>query len=160
MGVTVGLRGIFFLAITILSSFVLAAESNKNLDEKNVIDVVNQAENYIHQHGKNKSISEFKKNLESVFVIDFNGTVLVSPIHPETVGTNQINFRDSFGVLVVQEEIAKAKAGGGWLKGRYRQNHKTGKYACRKLYILPMKGGYFIGSWYYYPANQKEQCLF
>lgn len=155
-----GLRGIFLLPIIMLSTSVLAAESKRNLDEQRVIDVVSQAEHYIHQHGKHESIRAFKKNLASVFVIDFNGTILVSPIHPETVGTNQINFRDSSGVLVVQEEIAKAKAGGGWLKGRYRQNHKTGKYECRRLYIFPMRGDYFIGSWYYYPANQKEQCLF
>ncbi|PJE08278.1 hypothetical protein, partial [Legionella sp.] len=63
--------------------------------------------------------------------------------------------KDLSGVLVVQEEIEKARTGGGWLKGRYRKNHKTGQYQCRKLYILPINNEYLIGSWYYYrPATK------
>lgn len=66
---------------------------------------------------------------------------------------------DPFGVLVVQEEIEKAKSGGGWLKkGRWRMNQQTGQYDYRKSYILPMEGDYFIGSWYHYPADKPEDC--
>jgi signal transduction histidine kinase len=124
-----------------------------------VVDIVKQAESYIRQYGKVKAINEFKKDLKPIFMIDFDGTVLLSPIHPETVGTNQINFKDSSGVFAVQEEIKKAKSGGGWLKGRYRKNHISGSFECRKLYILPMEKSYFIGSWYYYPATKDGKCL-
>jgi hypothetical protein len=61
--------------------------------------------------------------------------------------------------LVVQEEIEKAKSGGGWLKnGRWRKNPQTGLYDCRKSYIQPMLGDYFIGSWYHYPADKPVNC--
>jgi signal transduction histidine kinase len=100
----------------------------------------------------------FKKHNMPIFAIDYDGTVLASPIHPDTIGTNQINFRDPSGALIVQEEIEKAKAGGGWLKVRYRKNHRTGQYECRKLYISPIKGNYFIGSWYYYTAHKNQTC--
>lgn len=74
------------------------------------------------------------------------------------IGKNQFNYKDPAGVLVVQEEINKAKSGGGWLKGRLRPNPKTGKYCCRKIYILPAPGHYFIGSWYHYDLNKKGTC--
>lgn len=124
-----------------------------------MISAVQQAKSYVQQYGKNRAISEFKKNSSLIFAIDFNGNVLASPIHPETVGTNQINFRDASGVLVVKQEIDRAIEGGGWLKGRYRKNPLTGRNECRKLYILPMEDNYLIGSWYYYSVNNKNQCL-
>ncbi|WP_409371325.1 cache domain-containing protein [Legionella quinlivanii] len=126
--------------------------------EKNVIKNVKKAKAFIRRNGKSKAMAEFKKNSSKIFAIELNGTVLASPIHPETVGTNQINYIDPYGVFVVREEIAKAKSGGGWLKGRYRKNHITGHYACRKVYIL-LRQPFFIGSWYYYPANEKNECV-
>ncbi|MCC2625241.1 MAG: hypothetical protein K0R14_1114 [Burkholderiales bacterium] len=126
------------------------------IDKTHTVDVVKQAENFINRYGKDKAVDEFKKGLKPIFMIDFKGNVILSPIHPDTIGTNQINFKDSSGVFAVQEEIKKAKSGGGWLKGRYRKNHITGDYECRKLYVLPMDKSYFIGSWYYYPANGKR----
>jgi len=159
MSIKLILRIIFFLSISLTSRVVLAVESERKINEKNVIDTVKQAATYIQQHGKNKAINEFKKNSSAIFAIDFSGIVLASPIHPETVGTNQINFKDPSGALVVKQEIEKAIAGGGWLKGRYRKNHKTGQYECRKLYILPMRSSYFIGSWYYYAVNKNGKCL-
>ncbi|MFC7782813.1 cache domain-containing protein [Legionella taurinensis] len=159
MSIKLILRIIFFLTISLISMVVLAGQSERKIDEKNVINTVKQAKAYIQQYGKNKAISKFKKNSSLIFAIEFSGTVLASPIHPETVGTNQINFKDSSGALVVKQEIDKAIAGGGWLKGRYRKNHKTGQNECRRLYILPMKGNYLIGSWYYYAMTKKGKCL-
>lgn len=124
-----------------------------------MIAIVKKAKSYIKQQGKNKAIEEFNKSSSLIFAIDFTGTILASPIHPETVGTNQKNFKDASGVFVVQEEIQKAIAGGGWLKGRYRKNHITGQYECRKLYILPINGKYLIGSWYYYATDKNSKCL-
>lgn len=64
------------------------------------------------------------------------------------IGSNQFDYKDPSGVFVVQEEIEKAKAGGGWLKGRWR-----------KIYIIPIPGNYFIGSWYYYSPKKQGTCL-
>ena len=150
---------IAFLVITISNAHVSSAMSKRSIDENRVIDSVKQAEAYINRHGKNKAISEFKNFSKVIFAIDFDGTFLASPLYPELIGTNQINFQDPKGNLLVQEEIEKAKAGGGWLKGRWRKNPETGKYLCRKLYIHPMPGNYLIGSWYYYTPAQEEKCL-
>lgn len=89
---------------------------------------------------------------------DYNGNFYLSPLHPELIGTNQFNYKDAFGALVVQEEINKAKAGGGWLKPRLRKNSQTGEYLCRKIYILPISENYFIGSWYHYVPSEPKTC--
>lgn len=84
-----------FLTIGLsLSSMVVLATEGEKIKEQNVINQVKQAEIYIQQKGKHKAIDEFKKNASVIFAIDFNGTVLASPLHPETVGTNQITYKD------------------------------------------------------------------
>lgn len=73
-----------------------------------------------------------RKNSDTIFIGMYNGMFYVSPLHPEQIGSNQFNYKDSSGVLVVQEEIQKAKAGGGCLKGRLRViQHVRPKYACK-----------------------------
>jgi signal transduction histidine kinase len=146
------------LLLCCLDGRALATEA-ANADQAMVVLVVNKAESYIKKHGKEKAIIAFRKNSNDIFMGDYNGMFFVSPLHPELIGKNQFNYKDPSGIPVVQEEIEKAKAGGGWLKGRWRKNPHTGKYQCRKIYILPMPGDYFIGSWYHYPSNKKGTCL-
>jgi signal transduction histidine kinase len=143
---------LLFLVTTLTST-------SKNIDQSNVIATVKKAVNYIQMNGIEQSIIEFRKNSNDIFVGDYKGTFFVSPLHPEMVGKNVLNFKDSSGVLVVQEEIAKAKAGGGWLRGRWRENPQTRTYQCRKIYILPTAGNYFIGSWYHYSSNKPGICM-
>lgn len=158
MNIKLHLGVIYFLSFIVFPMPIWSGEYSKNTEQYNVIELIKQADSYINDHGKEKAILKFREKSNRIFAINFNGKVLASPIHPETVGTNQINLKDPSGVFVVQEEIEKAKAGGGWLKGRFRKNPQTDQYACRKLYIHPMPGNYFIGSWYYYPATIKDSC--
>lgn len=140
----------------------VAAHVKENLiepEQTRVIALVKKAENYIKKNGQEKAVIEFKINSYDIFMADYSGNFLVSPLHPELIGHNQFNYKDPTGALVVQEEINKAKAGGGWLKGRWRQNPQNGKYECRKIYIQPMLGNYLIGSWYHYPSNKPGVCL-
>lgn len=130
-----------------------------NVDQSKVIAVVKKAEAYIKKYGKEKAIMEFRKNSDDIFMGDYTGMFFVSPLHPELIGHNQFNYQDPSGAFVVQEEIKKAKTGGGWLKGRWRKNPQTGKYQCRKIYIHPMPGNYFIGSWYHYSTSKQGVCL-
>jgi signal transduction histidine kinase len=157
------------LTVTLLPIFLLFACNEKTqasnnatstkIAETNVVNIVRQAEHYIQRNGKEKAIIEFRKSAQAIFMGDYQGVFLVSPLHPEMVGTNQFDYKDAAGVLVVQEEINKAKAGGGWLTGRWRPNPQTGQYQCRKIFILPIAGNYFIGSWYHYTPNKPGICL-
>lgn len=153
-----------FGLLLIVSFFCFSANASNteamNKDQTKVIAVIKEAESYIKKHGKEKAIIEFIKNSHDIFMADYNGMFFVSPLHPELIGSNQFKYKDYSGILVVQEEIEKAKAGGGWLKGRWRENPQTGKYQCRKIYILPISGNYFIGSWYHYSSRKQGTCLF
>lgn len=159
MGRKLNKLNLVFFLIFAFNINLHAEKTSMIIEQDRVIALVKKAATSIEENGKKKAIAEFRKDSSRIFAIDFNGMVLASPLHPETVGTNQINFKDPSGALVVQEEIEKAKVGGGWLKGRYRQNSQTGHYECRRLYIFPIVGNYFIGSWYYYPASQQGKCL-
>lgn len=123
-----------------------------------MIAVVKKAENYIKKNGIEKAIIKFKSS-NDIFIGDYNGMFFVSPLHPELIGQSQFNYKDPTGALVVQEEINKAKSGGGWLKGRWRKISLTRKYKCRKIYILPVAGNYYIGSWYHYSSDKQGICL-
>jgi len=127
-------------------------------DQSRVITDVKKSVSYIEKNGIEKAITHFK-NFDDIFIGNYNGMFFVSPLHPELIRKNQFNYKDSSGTLVVQEEINKAKAGGGWLTGRWRKNSLTGKYQCRKIYILPVAGSYFVGSWYHYSSNKQGICL-
>lgn len=150
---------LFFFLLFIFNENVLAKIDSDNIDQSRVIAIVKKAENYIKKNGIEKTIIEFKKNSHDIVIGDYNGMFFVSPLHPELIGNNQFNFKDPSGALVVQEEINKAKAGGGWLKGRWRKNPGTGKFQCRKIYIFPIPGNYFIGSWYHYTSDKQGTCL-
>ncbi|WP_133139088.1 cache domain-containing protein [Legionella genomosp. 1] len=158
MSCSKGPHTVYFLLATFPALDIFAMESLRTIEEKKVMDRVTKARILIETEGKKTALNGFQKNSSRILAIELNGMVLASPIHPETIGTNQWWYKDDLGVLVVQEEIAKAKAGGGWLNGRFRKNHLTGHYACRKLYILPIQNDFFIGSWYYYPPSEENDC--
>ena len=150
-----------WLIILLLSCFFTidtACAKVRDTDQSSVIAIVKKAEDYIKKNGIEKTIVEFK-NSNDIFIGNYNGMFFVSPLHPELIGQNQFNYKDPTGALVVQEEINKAKSGGGWLKGRLRKVSLTGKYQCRKIYILPVAGNYYIGSWYHYSSDKQGICL-
>lgn len=138
---------------------VNASNTAMTIEQSRVIAAIRKAENYIKGNGIEKAIIEFRRNSDDIFMGDYKGIFYISPLHPELVGSNQFNYKDPSGALVVQEEIEKAKAAGGWLKGRLRKNSETGNYQCRKIYILPVADNYFIGSWYHYSPDKQKNCL-
>ena len=132
----------------------------QNLDQTRVIATVQQAKIYFEKNGIQKSIDFFNKNAKNIFMGDYNGKFYVSPLHPELLKGNQFNYQDSSGAYPVQEEIDKARSGGGWLKGRWRKNPQNGQYQCRKIYILPIQGtNYYVGSWYHYSSDKEKVCV-
>lgn len=152
---------VVWLILLIFNSNINAdTRTSTEINEARVINLVKNVEKYIKENGKEKAITNFKKNKTNIFIANYDGVFFVSPLHPELIGNNQFNYRDASGTLVVQEEINKAKAGGGWLKGRWRQNPLTGNFECRKIYIRPIPGNYFIGSWYHYVPDKPGICSY
>jgi signal transduction histidine kinase len=134
-------------------------------EKEQVIIHVKKAKDYIEAVGKEKAIAEFNKksgkfskDSSYIFAVAYDGIYLATINYPHLVGTNQLTLNNPYHVFLVKEEIEKAKSGGGWLTGRLKKNPHTGKHECKQSYILPMPGDYFIGSGYYYPADQEGNC--
>jgi len=157
------IRFVFKKILTLCFLFFYCCNTNAlneritEIEEFKVINVIKKAKSYIKKNGIQKAIIKFK-NSQDIVIGNYDGVFFVSPLHPEQIGKNQFNYKDSLGKFVVQEEINKAKSGGGWLKGRWRYNSLTGTYQCRKIYILPVAKNYFIGAWYHYTSDKRETC--
>lgn len=132
--------------------------------QKQVQDLVNIAAEYIKQNGKDAAIAEFNKkdgfftkgNIY-VFAVDYTGMSLADVNNPELVGKNQYDLKSQDGKLIVQEGIAKAKAGGGWIQYQWK-DPSTQTNACKKSYVMGINGTYLIGSGYYYPLGPDGTC--
>lgn len=93
-------EGEFYTELQKQKSAISHKVTTKNIERSNVIAAVKKAENYIQKHGIEKSIIEFRKNSNDIFVGDYNGTFFVSPLHPEMVGKNQFNFKLDSAVFI------------------------------------------------------------
>ena len=153
---------IFGMLLMFSFSCVVANTSHietMNAEQSRIVATVKKTEKFIQENGIKKAIIVFRDS-SNIFIGNYHGVFFISPLHPELIGKKQLNYKDPSGSLVIQEEVSKAQAGGGWLNGRWRENPLTGKYQCRKIYILPVGKNYFIGSWYHYSSKRKGVCSF
>ncbi len=57
----------------------------------------------------------YAKGNNYIFVYKYDGTVLSSPLKPNSIGKNQYNLKDKNGVQLIKELIDRAKEGGGFV---------------------------------------------
>ena len=157
----------FLFILSTINNAWAEQESNIIVQKREaVVALVEKAKDFIQTNGKEKAIAEFNKkygefsyNSNYVAIVDYDGTFQANINWPALIGTNQINFQSPSGVFVVQEEIEKAKAGGGWIENpRFSKNPQTDNHECKKIYVLPMEGDYLIASGYYYNTNNQGNC--
>lgn len=72
------------------------------------------------------------------FVYDLNGTVLMHSRQAELVGRNLWDLRDPQGRLTIQELIAQARAGGGYVDYLWRKP-STGQVAPKLGYVIALE---------------------
>lgn len=83
------------------------------------------------------------------FVYDLNGRSLMHPRQPELVGTDLWNLRDDDGVPTIQHLVAKARAGGGFIKYQWRKP-STGQRVQKMGYVIALpEWGWMIGTGLY-----------
>ncbi|MGE5864740.1 MAG: cache domain-containing protein [Rhizobacter sp.] len=91
------------------------------------------------------------------FVYDLNGRSLMHPRQPELVGTDLWDLRDDQGVPTIQHLVAKARAGGGFIKYQWRKP-STGQRVQKMGYVIALpKWGWMIGTGLY--LDDIEQTL-
>jgi signal transduction histidine kinase len=120
-----------------------AASGTGKVDEKAEAQaLVNKAEAYAKEHGKEKVITEvnkpdgqFVKGSLYVFIYDLNSTMLAHPKNPKLIGKSLLNEPDSKGKLFRKEISEKAKSeGAGWVDYMYL-NPQTGKEEAKTTYL-------------------------
>lgn len=91
------------------------------------------------------------------FVYDLNGRSLMHPRQPELVGTDLWDLRDDQGVPTIQHLVAKARAGGGFIKYQWRKP-STGQRVQKMGYVIALpKWGWMVGTGLY--LDDIEQTL-
>lgn len=134
--------------------------------QKKVEIFVQSAADYIKKNGMDKAIEEFNKKEGAftkgdsyIFVLNYNGILLADPNNPDLVNKNEYKLHNADGEPLVQDHIALAKKGGGWIQYRWKEpiTHAIG---CKKSYIMPIGNDVLIGSGYYFPADPDGKCGF
>jgi two-component system NarL family sensor kinase len=98
---------------------------------RNYVELAASTLRPLYERGGNETVSRLEalRLLASLdygedgyfFVYDLNGTVLMHSRQPELVGRNLWDLRDPQGRLTIQELIAQAKAGGGYVDYLWRK---------------------------------------
>ncbi|CAD6556183.1 hypothetical protein LMG27952_05989 [Paraburkholderia hiiakae] len=83
------------------------------------------------------------------FVYDMHGRSLMHPREPALVGQDLWNLRDPQGALTIQQLIAAAQRGGGYVRYMWHRP-STGKLAPKLGYVVPLpRWGWMIGTGIY-----------
>jgi len=120
-----------------------------------LVERVNKARGYALLHGADKAIADFNdrngvfaKGSRYIFAYDNNGTTLALPFQPEVIGSNRLNFSDTYGVKITAWEISAAQGGGGFVYVDYF-NPDTGLAGLKLCYVAPVDATWFVGSGIY-----------
>lgn len=114
---------------------------------------VEKAVAYAKANGKQAALQaftqpggEFHDGDLYIYAYDFNGTVIAHGGDPNLVGQNLINMKDPNGVPVIQELVALAKQGSGWLEYMWA-NPVDGNAVEPKLgFVMKVDDQWFLGS--------------
>jgi len=121
----------------------------------NLTRFVDNAAAYAKEHGKVATLAAFNDPNGTfvegdmyIFAYDMNGTTLALPFQPELIGSNRLNFSDTYGVKIIPWEISAAQRGGGFVYVDYL-NPDTGAVGLKLCYVAPVDDEWLVGSGIY-----------
>ena len=136
--------------------YLPAMPAGFNITERDeLVERVQQARGYAQVQGANKAIFDFNdrkgvfaNGSRYIFAYGYNGTTLALPFQPEVIGSNRLNFSDTYGVKIIAWEISAAKRGGGFVYADYL-NPDTGAVGLKICYVAPVDDKWLVGSGIY-----------
>jgi len=135
--------------------------ANLTADEQRVQAFVNEAIAYAKANGREKALAEFNSLNGSftrgdlyIFAVDYNGTCLATPVVPAWVGTYRLDEVDVNGTPFIQQEIALAQHGGGFIMVHFANPARELAIEPKLCYVADVDGTYWIGSGIYNPGNR------
>lgn len=124
-----------------------------------VIDLVNRGAEFIQNNSLDtmgRVFTHTKQFVEGelyLFVLDIQGNVLAHGQESQLLWHNLYDYKDSLGVLAIQELIKKAKNGGGWVTYTWR----NASHVSYVKLVTKNDKSYVIGSGYY--PHSKEDAV-
>jgi hypothetical protein len=135
----------------------IPAEFNDS-EREALVERVKDARDHAQAVGREQALADFNDlsgeyadGSEYIFAYDYDGNTLALPFQPEYIGTNRLDFADTYGVEILKWEIATAQRGGGFVYVQYF-NPDTGDVELKLCYVAPVDGEWFVGSGIYTEA--------
>lgn len=142
------------------SGALSTATFNTERKKKEVIALVEEGIQYLTKHKLNDVFHAFthtKKFIKGelyLYVFEPQGVCLAHGEEENLVWSNLYNLQDDYGSFIVQDILAKARDGGGWLTYRWRN-------ATKNSYVKQVRVGektYVVGSGYY-PHSEEDSVV-
>lgn len=151
------------LARTQHATIEAAYLSSKEIELKHYVDLATSAVAPLYEAGRANARDDALLRLQALamlqrmefgpdgyfFVYDLHGNALMHPREPERVGHNYWTLRDPRGSPTIQQLIAAASRGGGYVRYVW-QRPSTGKLAPKLGYVVSLpRWGWMIGTGIY-----------
>jgi len=126
-----------------------------------LVAFVEKAYEYANVHGQEAALGEFNDPSGRfadgelyIFAYDANGTTLALPFQPEIVGTDRWNVTDANGTAYIQDAIAVAQDGGGFIRYLYADPADNFTVKQKLSYVMMVDGSWLIGAGIYDPEEE------
>ncbi len=127
--------------------------NSTTVSPEKLVAFVEKAFEYAHVHGRETALQEFNNQTGQfvdgelyIFAYDMNGTTLALPFQPELLGTSRWNATDANGTAYIQDLIATAKSGGGFVRYLYADPADNFTVKQKLSYVMMVDQNWIIGS--------------
>jgi polar amino acid transport system substrate-binding protein len=135
-------------------------QSSSTASPEELVAFVEKAFEYAHIHGQETALREFNNQTGQfvdgelyIFAYDINGTTLALPFQPEIIGTNRLNATDTNGTLFIQNLIATAQSGGGFVRYLYEDPADNFTVKQKLSYVMMVDQDWILGAGIYDPQD-------
>jgi len=124
---------------------------------QDLVDLVNRAVIYAEENGKDVALTAIN-DPNGIFTTDniwlwagtMDGTLIADPFMKDAIGTNILDFQDSYETATTKEAIELVKSGGGFVHGMFSNTRYGGDAEIPKLmYLKPVDETWWIAGGIY-----------
>lgn len=137
--------------------------NNSTVSPEELVAFVEKAFEYAHVHGQEAALSEFNNQTGQfidgelyIFAYDTNGTTLALPFQPEIIGKDRWNATDANGTAYIQDLIATAQSGGGFVRYLYADPAENFTIKQKLSYVMMVDDEWIIGAGIYNPPGNSS----
>lgn len=137
--------------------------NNSTASAEELVAFVEKAFEYVHVQGQEAALREFNNQTGQfvdgelyIFAYDTNGTTLALPFQPEIIGANRRNLTDANGTLFIQDLIATAQSGGGFVHYLYADPADNFTVKQKLSYVMMVNQSWIIGAGIYNPPENSS----